>query len=320
MKWNELSMAQKSKLMQLYIRDGVTSLDAMTKHFNQYANGGPKKTFSEWKQAMAQKYPWLELDSQKAGYDYNRYYEDNYDDAWARVSESEARHFTDKYKLPNHPTFSNESIYSQGPRIGGTWTKNGNFIPSVINVQQHPNIYKKNRPYSEAEIYEGKKAISEPVNLKNMMDNNPDYGNRHIDTTMLRQLDNYLIGQEMPLPQRQAIIFSSQQEGNTVDAHGNGAYGLVGWRDDRATPIIGKGIDEQAEYLYNTLMRYSPVHWSDGGKGSGFKSGREAQQAFLDAITAEEAVRALNQGYIKPPRSERLYRTKNISKIFNSKQ
>lgn len=153
MKWDDLTMSQKSELMRLYIRNGITSLDQMSSHFNTYANGGPKKTFQEWSQAMKGKYPWLELDSNKAGYDYERYFNENYDDAIARLNEAEARHFTDRYKLPNHPTFSNESIYSQGPSIGGSWTEDDKFIPSIINVQQHPRIFRENRPYTEEEIY-----------------------------------------------------------------------------------------------------------------------------------------------------------------------
>ena len=153
MKWDELSMTQKSELMQTYIRNGVTFLSDMRSHFNTYANGGPKKTYKEWAVQMHTKYPWLELDPNKAGYDYEKYFNENYDDAIARLNEAEARHFTDRYKLPNHPTFSNESIYSQGPSIGGSWTKDDKFIPSVINVQQHPDIFKENRAYTEEEIY-----------------------------------------------------------------------------------------------------------------------------------------------------------------------
>lgn len=46
-------------------------------------------------------------------------------------------HYPDKYKLPNHITFSNESIYSNGDKIGGKWTKNNNtwrFKPSKYNI------------------------------------------------------------------------------------------------------------------------------------------------------------------------------------------
>lgn len=154
MKWDDLTMSQKSELMRLYIRNGITSLDQMSSHFNTYANGGPKKTFQEWSQAMKGKYPWLELNSQKAGYDYERYFNENYEDAVARLNEAEARHFTDKYKLPNHPTFSDESIYSRGPSYGGTWTKDDKFVPSVINTQQYPKVYDQNRTYTEEEIYD----------------------------------------------------------------------------------------------------------------------------------------------------------------------
>lgn len=42
-------------------------------------------------------------------------------------------HFTDRYKLPNHPTFSNESIYSTPSTPGGSWSEldgKGFYIPS----------------------------------------------------------------------------------------------------------------------------------------------------------------------------------------------
>ena len=49
-------------------------------------------------------------------------------------------HLGDKYKKPNHPTFSNESIYhgSDG-KLGGSWTENENgqtvFTPSKSNLE-----------------------------------------------------------------------------------------------------------------------------------------------------------------------------------------
>lgn len=158
MKWEDLTMQEKAELMKTYVQGGYTSLDDIRNHFNSFAEGGPKKTFKQWQEEMSQKYPWLELNSQKAGYDYERYFNENYDDAVSRLTESEARHFTDRYKLPNHPTFSNESIYSRGPSYGGTWDQNDKFTPSIINQQQYPNIYKEYRPYSEEEIYSKKYA------------------------------------------------------------------------------------------------------------------------------------------------------------------
>jgi len=48
-------------------------------------------------------------------------------------------HYSDKGKLPNHPTFSNESMYSSDKYSGGQWSqdKKGRdvFTPSVDMVQ-----------------------------------------------------------------------------------------------------------------------------------------------------------------------------------------
>lgn len=47
-------------------------------------------------------------------------------------------HFTDEFKKPNHPTFSDESIYhGVDGNKGGTWGKNGEkdtFTPSKTNM------------------------------------------------------------------------------------------------------------------------------------------------------------------------------------------
>lgn len=42
-------------------------------------------------------------------------------------------HLGDKYKKPNHPTFSDQSIYHSLQNVGGHWAKFGNtdvFVPS----------------------------------------------------------------------------------------------------------------------------------------------------------------------------------------------
>lgn len=51
-------------------------------------------------------------------------------------------HLPDTYKKPNHPTFSNESIYSiPGIQEGGEWnesTSNWEFTPSELNLRNMP--------------------------------------------------------------------------------------------------------------------------------------------------------------------------------------
>lgn len=149
-RWGQLNLQQKNQLLGIYASKGYTDLASIINHYNTFQAGG-RLTFNEWKSQMQSKYPDIEMDNIKAGYDYVRYFNDNYDDAIRQLSE--LRHFPDTYKLPNHKTFSNESIYSRSPNIGGSWINDSTFSPSIINRQQYPDIYKEDRPYTEREIY-----------------------------------------------------------------------------------------------------------------------------------------------------------------------
>ena len=40
MNWSDLSMSQRSELMSIYLKNGITSLDEMKKHYNSFAEGG----------------------------------------------------------------------------------------------------------------------------------------------------------------------------------------------------------------------------------------------------------------------------------------
>jgi len=49
----------------------------------------------------------------------------------------ERGHGTDRYKKPNHPTFSNESVYHNKEWWGGKWQSDGGFIPGTANLRLH---------------------------------------------------------------------------------------------------------------------------------------------------------------------------------------
>jgi hypothetical protein len=53
-----------------------------------------------------------------------------------------AGHDYDSHKLPNHITFSNDSIYHTDETPGGQWSQEGDgkwhFYPSDFNLKQHP--------------------------------------------------------------------------------------------------------------------------------------------------------------------------------------
>lgn len=138
--------------------------------------------------------------------------------------------------------------------------------------------------------------------------------NLFYDDNVLKELDNYLIGKNIGLPQRQAILYNVVQEGSTTGPHGNGAYGYLGWRGDR---IPGKGVN-QMQYLYDTVFgAFNANHWNDGGVGSGYKTGKAAQQAFISATDLQSALRALTYGYVRPDLANRRFRSSNGIKYFS---
>ncbi len=61
-----------------------------------------------------------------------------YTQKYGRPDQSRGQHLTDEFKLPQHITFSNESIYSNPSQQGGTWKKEGDkwhFYASPYNVK-----------------------------------------------------------------------------------------------------------------------------------------------------------------------------------------
>ena len=156
-----------------------------------------------------------------------------------------------------------------------------------------------------------------PANLKQLYDRYKAYGNgRYIDTLLLRNVDNELIKHNVGYPQRMAVLVTTQQEGNRTGSHGNGAHGLVGWRSGRATNLPST-VEGQVKKLHNeTYGEFNGNNWNDGGKGSGYMSGRDAQKAFKNAKTISEAVRAFNYGYVRPPASDTRYRINLSKKLF----
>lgn len=121
----------------------------MEDNFHYITNFNTKLTSDEEK-AFQQ---WAEQESIKTGRDKFRDLED-YDlkGAWKELqqgtmSEDERGHLGDKYKKPNHPTFSDQSIYhnTKDPKTGtkyegGTWGKEGEkdtYTPSKHVLKFH---------------------------------------------------------------------------------------------------------------------------------------------------------------------------------------
>lgn len=88
-------------------------------------------------------------------YDYVKFYGDKpLFEEWKNDTNPN-KHFSDKYKKPNHITFSEESIYSTPQQPGGKWYKDANgkthFKPSdwqkqAISYEAYKNYFDRNEP------------------------------------------------------------------------------------------------------------------------------------------------------------------------------
>lgn len=81
------------------------------------ANGGPinEEAFNKWyKYNTPEGKNGIPINDPNIDYDYRKYYEDAVTGKNPMDFDSETQHFPDTYKLPNHPSFSNQSIYYNG--------------------------------------------------------------------------------------------------------------------------------------------------------------------------------------------------------------
>lgn len=93
-----------------------------------------QKEFDKWVKSSGSN-PW-----DKGSYDVQGYWKSG---AWKNNVDPNG-HGTDTYKKPNHPTFSNESIYHGIDGLyGGNWTKESGYQPSKQTLSLYgPDYYK----------------------------------------------------------------------------------------------------------------------------------------------------------------------------------
>lgn len=121
-KWDKLSMADRAKYIKLAVQNGITDLSQIRSTYNSYADGG----YLDWLSKVKEWKPGIEndIDSDNPSYDYKGFYMEDPQRAWDMIKGDPKSHFVDTYKRPNHPTFSDESIYSTPDTPGGHWYEN----------------------------------------------------------------------------------------------------------------------------------------------------------------------------------------------------
>lgn len=136
----------------------------------------------------------------------------------------------------------------------------------------------------------------------------------------LRIIEDSLANRKATIPQRIGVLTNIVHEsGGSPKPHGNGAIGLIGWRDTRANNIPANLPDQIYVLMEEILNNPNNNNWTDGGKGSGYQTRKEAYQSFQDASDSSIATHAFMRGYVRPPvgaRQKRIDFSKLLEKYF----
>lgn len=164
---------------QMYVEGGDlnqdnSNLDAQTlaaianMAAEEEADGGPNKyhtklsstderKYKKWMRDFTRSRKWNYYEQvDNPDYDYRGYWKNNPKEAQKMIKGDKKAHFTDRYKTPSHPTFSNESIYSNEKTPGGQWRKDRNgrdvYVPSEYTAQfRNRTINEFQRGYENGE-------------------------------------------------------------------------------------------------------------------------------------------------------------------------
>lgn len=101
-----------------------------------FKGGKDKRSFDDWAN-KASIYKGIRIKGDPT-YDYKSWYNEDPNRAYALLNDDPNAHFDDKWKTPYHPTFSDQSVYSNAKHPGGTWGRRDfrdiYYAPFVSNV------------------------------------------------------------------------------------------------------------------------------------------------------------------------------------------
>lgn len=125
---------------------------------------------------------------------------------------------------------------------------------------------------------------------------------------LIYQINERLRNGNVPMEQRAAILGSIIEEsgGNPLVQNKTGAYqGLLQWGADRyrlTSNNRNTEMNNQTQYILNTIDNTTDgVSWTHGGKGSGYKTQKDAHDAFnSNDNTFADKFRAFSYGYVRP--------------------
>lgn len=125
---------------------------------------------------------------------------------------------------------------------------------------------------------------------------------------LISEINEKLKAEDVPMEQRATILGSIIEEsgGDPYAKNSTGAYqGLLQWGADRYIPQStdpNVELNNQTQYILNTIDNTTDgVSWTHGGKGSGYKTQKDAHDAFnSNDNTFADKFRAFSYGYVRP--------------------
>lgn len=226
---------------------------------NASSTGDEEKAFRDWYNTYARAHNLdLNPDAKEHYYDYRAYYK-NRTKEQANEEWKLDNHLPDTYKLPGHPTFSVESIYSTRKTPGGTWKKVG--LGPVYDEQFFDSKYTKNlRKYQNVSFKMG------GIGPKNII----GIGGRKIIGKIVKDkyLTDYInkgqvIGYPTPLTFLNYVFSPYKNEYNRLNVDESSSYEMPRYgenlRRNLLAMYLGYGDSDKVWYKNNIVeSKYKP--------------------------------------------------------------
>ena len=273
--------------------------------------------FKDWYGRLSE-YKGLNPDPDDANqyYDYRGFWKENPELAERMLNDDPDAHFVDTYKLPGHPTFSNESKYG-GRELGGEWVigddGRGYYKPSPYTSSYIDRTIDYLSGTGEGIIYNGEYIMPDRIPYK-MGDGGLVEKQDYIYDRLTSEYD-------IPPMQAAAIVANlTHESGLQTGALGDSgaSYGIQQWRDERRKSLyqfakerghVEPTMDDQIDYLmyeYNNgrafqfSTRGQNLYQTGKSKNKTFDYYQFSKSDFDNAASLRDAVIAWNQGVGRP--------------------
>lgn len=276
-----------------------------------------EKKFKDWYGRLSE-YKGLNPDPDDVNqyYDYRGFWKENPELAERMLNDDPDAHFVDTYKLPGHPTFSNESKYG-GRELGGEWVigddGRGYYKPSLYTSSYIDRTIDYLSGTGEGIIYNGEYIMPDRIPYK-MGDGGLIEKQDYIYNRLTSEYD-------IPPMQAAAIVANlTHESGLQTGALGDSgaSYGIQQWRDERRKNLyqfakekghVEPTMDDQIDYLmyeYNNgrafqfSTRGQNLYQTGKSKNKTFDYYQFSKSDFDNAASLRDAVIAWNQGVGRP--------------------